>query len=115
GEKVVPAEPDTVRHHLALLLSCIQAGCRLGLAQHLSRVPAETVRALLAEADPGLMTEAEYAERCRAAGEAVTLAALISEYRDHLRLLQDLDEDVLCEAAALELSLIHVPTREVRQ
>lgn len=100
--------PDgaTLRRRLAKLLPAIHSGCRRGLAAHLDRVPAEIVRALLADADPERMTHDEYRARLERAGEAAALAGLVAEYRTRLRLLHEQGEDVFPEAAALTLALL---------
>ena len=101
-----PLPRDTLRRHLAVLLPAIHAGCRHGLAVHLDRVPAELVRALLADLDPARMTHEEYRARLERAGEAVTLAGLVATYRARLRWLQEQGEDTFPDAAALELALL---------
>jgi len=99
-----PIDVETARAHLTILLTAIHEGCRRGLAQHLERTPAEMTRALLANAG-GLSLE-QWRERCEQAGEAVTLAGLVADYRDRLRQLEALGGDIFPDAAALELALL---------
>jgi hypothetical protein len=98
--------PDsaTWRHHLAELYPAIRRGCLDGLHADLDRVPPELVQRILDAAAPDYPEDVTR-QTLYEAGEVATLAALISEYRERLRLLRERGEDVFREAAALELLL----------
>ncbi len=99
-------DADTLKDHLALLYRDIQAGCRMGLHQHLDRVPAEIVRSIIGAAGPETDPDTFHA-LCERAGEAALLVSAIDEYRERLRLLVEMGEDVMRYATALELCLCH--------
>jgi len=106
GSRLTTPDAVTLRTHLDRLYPIVHDGCRKGLHRYLDRVPAEIVKSIIASADPDEEPDTT-AETCRQAGEAATLAALIAEYRERLRLLVEIDEDVTHAAAALELCLLY--------
>ncbi len=95
-----------IHQDLATLYPVIREGCLAGLASALDRVPSEIVCAILSAAGSDVDADTTR-DTCRRAGQAATFAATIAAYRERLRLLVDLGEDVYHYAAALELCLIH--------
>ncbi len=104
------ADIALLQYDLVVLLEAIHAGCRRGLARQLDRVPAELVRSLLV--DTGSLSLEQWQGRCAQAGEVVTLAGLVADYRDHLRQVEVLGGDIFPDAAALEMALLYRPQSE---